>query len=358
MALVELPAELLIDFPQYLHSLEDLLSLFSTCRTLYNACSNPDPKIIPHLAAQSGRVFFRPHPHLLILATARQVADWAVQADDRRYRLEVAIHGGVDKLLELALDVAQLTMDDIRRLYTYKCDVLNPLNRQLDVAAGPSSSPSPLTVCNDPETALLSWAIYGELFHHSYDLLFQPLPELKPLSSLIRYKWFVYCMPDANSFHYMCFTKSDIPAFFKEYDKEDRYQQLSMTQATENFLDRKLWQDKLGFVEDQQAEVRDLCISCVMHMGWKSLEILVKGGPERLRGEVEQMVEGIHRLLAQGQESADRELRKVVGDPWLHTAYISLEADLHFTLWSSWGGDEDDEELIKAISSAPAPAGT
>ncbi|KAJ7481565.1 hypothetical protein FB451DRAFT_982509, partial [Mycena latifolia] len=61
-----------------------------------------------------------------------QVADWVVQHDNNRYQLELAIQGGVDKLLELALCVAGLTMDDVRRLYVYKCGVLNPLSRRLD----------------------------------------------------------------------------------------------------------------------------------------------------------------------------------------------------------------------------------
>ncbi|KAJ7714189.1 hypothetical protein B0H16DRAFT_1268458, partial [Mycena metata] len=61
-----------------------------------------------------------------------QVADWAVQDNERRIVLETAIQGGVDTLLELAINVSELTMDDIRKLYTYKCDVINPLNRRLD----------------------------------------------------------------------------------------------------------------------------------------------------------------------------------------------------------------------------------
>ncbi|KAJ7175414.1 hypothetical protein C8R46DRAFT_1347158 [Mycena filopes] len=187
MSLVSLPAELLLNLPEFLHSLEDLYSVFSTCRILFLACANPSPKVIPRLAANS-RVFFRPHPHVLIAATARQLADWAVQDAERRYLLETAIQGGVDCLLELAIGVAELTMDDIRRLYTYKCDVLNPLNRKLDLAAGPASGGLPMTVCNDPETTLLSWVIYGELFHHSLELTYLPLPNHKPLSSVIRYK--------------------------------------------------------------------------------------------------------------------------------------------------------------------------
>ncbi|KAJ7205922.1 hypothetical protein B0H12DRAFT_1160026 [Mycena haematopus] len=95
-------------------------------------------------------------------------------------------------------------MDGIRRLYTYKHDVLDPLNRRLDLAAGPARS-NLLTVCNDPETALLSWVIYGDLLHHSLELAYLLFPRYKPLSSIIRYKWFVYCMPDGNYFHRMQF---------------------------------------------------------------------------------------------------------------------------------------------------------
>ncbi|KAJ6584686.1 hypothetical protein B0H19DRAFT_1249632 [Mycena capillaripes] len=125
MSLDTLPPELLLNLPYYLHSIEDLYSLFLTCRTLYRACGNPDPKTIPRLAANSGRIFFRPHPRLLIAATVRQVADWAVKDDERRFQLEMAIQGGVEKLLELAIAVSELTIDDIRRLYAYKCDVLD-----------------------------------------------------------------------------------------------------------------------------------------------------------------------------------------------------------------------------------------
>ncbi|KAJ7855900.1 hypothetical protein B0H14DRAFT_2753789 [Mycena olivaceomarginata] len=46
-------------------------------------------------------------------------------------------------------------MDDIRRLYVYKCDVFYPLNRRLDMEAGPSGEDNPaMTVCEDPETTL------------------------------------------------------------------------------------------------------------------------------------------------------------------------------------------------------------
>ncbi|KAJ6497680.1 hypothetical protein C8R45DRAFT_135738 [Mycena sanguinolenta] len=381
MSLDTLPAELLLYLPQYLHSIEDLLSLFSTCRTLYRACSNPNPKIVLRLAAASGRVFFRPHPHLLLAATARQVADWAVAEDHHRYLLEVAIHGGVDQLFELAIDVAGLSMDDVRRLYTYKCDVLNPLNRRLDVAAGPASGDY-MTVCNDPETTLLSWAIYGELFRHSLELAYLPFtPQHKPLSSIIRLKWFVYCVPDINSFNYMKFSPDEILEFFAKEEGDsasweyvDRSQQLSMVEATREFLNASLWKEELDESPSFQATrgfSRELYISCAMHAGLKSLELLVPGGVERLEADLGVIAAGIRSSADVDEEDADEEkenelqadespadskdkrLFKLIGDPWLFNVYPSLAADLNFTLWSNWPSDDDIDQLMKAIRRPP-----
>ncbi|KAJ7286093.1 hypothetical protein C8J57DRAFT_1708466 [Mycena rebaudengoi] len=339
MTLDALPAELLMSLPQHLHSIEDLLSLFSTCRALYRSCSDPDPKILPRLAANSGRVFFRPHPHFLIAATARKVADWAVQDDDRRYLLEAAIQGGVDKLLELSLDVATLTMDDIRKLYVFKCDIINPLNRQLDLKAGPRSGP--MTVCNDPESTLLSWVIYGELFHHSLELAYLPLPEHKPLSTVMRFKWFVYCMPDVNSFRHLNFGEHEIPEFFQHYarDDRDRYQQFSMQEASRKWLGPRLWQTALPHVPFEEAEpekhqkLYKEYIHCVMHAGMKSLQVLVPEGPERLQADLERIASGI---IGTPVDTATSSLLDSPGDPWLWNTSIGLAHDLRVTFWRGW----------------------
>ncbi|KAJ6509044.1 hypothetical protein C8R45DRAFT_463599 [Mycena sanguinolenta] len=392
LSLDVLPAEILFDLPKYLHSLEDICSLFSTCRTLYRACANPSPKLVLQLAAGSGRIFFRPHPHFLLAATARQLADWAVEENHHRYRLEVAIQGGVEKLFELAIDVAGLSMDDIRRLYTYKCDVLNPLNRRLDLATGPAGD-GPWTVCNDPETALLSWIIYGELFHHSMELAYLPFPRYKPLSSVIRYKWFVYCMPDVNSFRYMGFSPEEIPQFFKEYVQEDddRFQQLSMQHATRKCLKPSLWRQELDRSPSFQAtngSLHELYISRAMHMGFKSLELLVPGGVEKLEADLELIAAGIHTSddpredddtdeddteeeddtgeedNPDEEDDTDEEetesdprakgLLELVGDRWLFNAYPTLVADIDFTLWCNWPNDDDEyPQLMRAIRRPP-----
>ncbi|KAJ7286114.1 hypothetical protein C8J57DRAFT_1461330 [Mycena rebaudengoi] len=340
MTLDALPAELLMSLPQHLHSVEDLLSLFSTCRALYCSCSDPDPKILPRLVANSGRVFFRPHPHFLIAATARKVADWAV-----------AIQGGVEKLLELSLDVATLTMGDIRNLYAFKCDVINPLKRQL------ISAPENITVCTDPEITLLSWVIYGELFHHSLELAYLPLPEHKPLGTAMRIKWFVYCMPDETSFGNLDFGAHEISEFFQHCVRDgDRVQQLSMEEAIHELLE--LWQTALPHVPFEEAEpekrqkLHTEYIHCVMHAGMKSLQVLVPGGPERLQADLERIASGI---IGTPVDTATSSLLDSPGDPWLWNTSIGLAHDLHFTLCHRWlySPDPGDNSLLDAVRHPP-----
>ncbi|KAF7296507.1 hypothetical protein HMN09_01057500 [Mycena chlorophos] len=298
MSLDSLPPELLMKLPYFLHSIEDLITLSSMSRTLYRTCANPPPKIISQLAANSGRVFFRPHPHLLIAATARGLADWAVQSHENRARLEESMHGGVNTLLELAIDVVGLTMEDIRRLWRFKFNVLNPLDRQLDLAAGPATG-SPITVCNDPETTLVSWVIYGELFHHSVELGYTPNDILahhsrpQPLSSITRYKWFAYCLPDFNCFDTLHLTRDDFIQFMEKCypvpekleDQEDANQQLSMNVACMDFLNPRLWERRIELEEYKMVvdpNLRQVLIRCSMHLGFRSLELLVPGGATQL----------------------------------------------------------------------------
>ncbi|KAJ7202817.1 hypothetical protein GGX14DRAFT_652976 [Mycena pura] len=105
------------DFLDSLSLPEKISALFLYCKLAARftvLAPTPIPRWCPGSPrpADSGRIFFRPHPRLLIAATARQVADWAVENDQRCYELEEAIQGGVDKLLELSVAV--------RRLHTFK----------------------------------------------------------------------------------------------------------------------------------------------------------------------------------------------------------------------------------------------
>ncbi|KAF7296472.1 hypothetical protein HMN09_01053700 [Mycena chlorophos] len=405
MLLDGLTPEILMSFPSYLDSIEDVLALSSTSRALYNACANPPPKVVSRLIADSGRIFFRPHPHLLIAATARELATWAVQSSDRRYRLEEALSGGVDKLLELAIDVVGLAMADIRRLWRFKFEVLNPLDRKLDLAAGPSSGKA-WTVCNDPETTLVSFAIYGELFHHDHELGYLPIdatrPRPLPLSSLTRYQWFVYCVPDYNSFNHLGVREQS------HLYGGDQFQQLSMQTAMRDpMFDVDNWGSKL--VESAPGPMAPVAAldyhqqlvfsQCAKHWGFRSLELLVPGGPERLADDIRRLAAHLVDALppdrpedavdsdsdsdssdfdwnSQASDSSsdwesvrntdisyrvtDRNTRlrkaipELVQDRWWYTAFPDFTEDLHFTLWAEWNGGKKLERELKEAIGRPA----
>lgn len=117
MGLTDLPTELLLVLPQHLHNIEDFVNLSSSCRTFHKVLTGTSPNIILHLAAASARVFFRPSPHFLVAATARQISHWALLSAENYTDLRQAFYGGMDSLLELCISKAGLTMEDIRRLH-------------------------------------------------------------------------------------------------------------------------------------------------------------------------------------------------------------------------------------------------
>jgi hypothetical protein len=140
-----------------------------------------------------------------------------------------------------------------------------------------------------------------------------------------------------------------------------------MAEATRVFFDPSLWKKELeasSAYQTTSGTLRELFISCAMHMGSKSLELLAPGGVEKFKGDLERIANGI--CISDEEKSVDeasaidsraQRILKAVGDPWLCLAFPTLQDDLAFTLWSSWQGDEEDEEgqepLMKAIRSPP-----
>ncbi|KAI9876943.1 MAG: hypothetical protein M1830_005229 [Pleopsidium flavum] len=68
-------------------------------------------------------------PHLQRTATARQIADWAVQSDEGSDQLLEAIKEGPEALLKLAIKVSRLGSNEVRKLHKAKVEVLEPLSR-------------------------------------------------------------------------------------------------------------------------------------------------------------------------------------------------------------------------------------
>lgn len=199
--LLSLPPELNILIPNYLHSLDDLYSLIRTCRTFYKTCASSSAQLAPDFAEKYGQPLLPPHPHLLLTGTARQIGDWAVRNEDNRRGLSEAIQSGNDGLLKLAIEVARLSLEDVRRIYKSKLDIINPVSRILDwdIVTGRSQRecvPDDLelwSICEDVERAVYKYLIYCELFHHCIDKALKPSLPITPLSQKVRQCWMGYC---------------------------------------------------------------------------------------------------------------------------------------------------------------------
>ncbi|KAL0059045.1 hypothetical protein AAF712_014222 [Marasmius tenuissimus] len=205
MQIIDLPVELLSSLPLYIRNIEDFVEFSSTCRTIYNAFSLTHPNTILRLAAASAPTFFHPHPHFLIMATARQVSDWARGNPERTEQLQAAFRGGVDGLLELCLCVGGLTIADIGRLHQSRFSIINPLSDAIDKMAGNQwySTPNfwdggvsePNTIYTDADRATFQIIIYGELFGSSMDAYLDGEPEMV-FDLQVRLDYIKYCIPD------------------------------------------------------------------------------------------------------------------------------------------------------------------
>lgn len=213
--ILDLPTELLLQLPAYLHNIEDFKNASSTCTRLRNIFADTLPKTILRLAADSAPTFFSPHPHFLVLAVARQVATWAVAVEAERRsrikRLVDAIRGGMHGILTLALrnDVegVGLRMEEIRELYEARFSIINPLDRTIDAMIGHAWYAQPdfwdggaedaFTLYADVSSATFQFLIYGELFGPTMHSFLQLSAHRKPgLDIDARIEFIKYCIPD------------------------------------------------------------------------------------------------------------------------------------------------------------------
>ena len=114
-SLLSLPEDILLTIPCYLRDIEDLVNLSATCRRLHGLSASTSPRTILQLAAAASRIFFRPDPHFLVAATARQLAEWASLTSTSTAELRVAFRGGMEGLLEL-IPMELLTVFDEKEL--------------------------------------------------------------------------------------------------------------------------------------------------------------------------------------------------------------------------------------------------
>ena len=209
MHITDLPRDLLVLIPYYLHTLQDLYALIRTSRCFYRLCSDTKAKYRPSFRCQDAVFALPPHPHLLLSAIARQIADWAVQNEDNRERLWHAIYSAPvfdpNGLLSLGEEVAYLGLQDVRALHQTKLEIVDPISRIIDQEIGPGSR-HPLDstkICEHPQQAMYNFIIYCELFHHSIeDAYGQLAPGIEPLSTKLRQHWIKWGVPNASFWDY------------------------------------------------------------------------------------------------------------------------------------------------------------
>jgi hypothetical protein len=167
---------------------------------------NATPKQILRLAINASRIFFRPSPHMLVVATARELGQWARKAPANERELITGVQEGLDGMLELARAHCGLTMKRIRELYEMRFSIINPVTDIMDKCVGHQwyktehfwhgGVSDAYTISADPAASVFHLAIYGELFGPDFDIYFNQDQEARTLRVETRLEFVKYCIPD------------------------------------------------------------------------------------------------------------------------------------------------------------------
>ncbi|TGJ85467.1 hypothetical protein E0Z10_g3329 [Xylaria hypoxylon] len=214
--ILSLPQDILFLLPEYLNNIEDFMNMSSTCTRLRDCMATATPRVILRLAAAQANVFFRPSPHFLATATARELGNWARRSDANEKELALKLEDGIDGLLELALDHCGLTMERIRELHLLRFSLINPVTDIIDQCVGQKWCGTPnfwsggvddaYTISAEPSDTLFHLAMYGELFAPDFEPLLNQDSSSRRLSVDTRLEFIKYCIPDFACFRGGLFT--------------------------------------------------------------------------------------------------------------------------------------------------------
>lgn len=207
MSLLSLPTDILVLLPDFLHNIEDYINLSSACRALRSCLNSPSPATVLRLAAAQTKIFFRPSPHFLVAATARELGDWARQSEANEAELAHRLQDGIDALLNLALEKGcGLTLERTRELHQMRFDIINPVTNIIDQCVGQQWCDVPdfwnggrsdaYTISSEPAETFFHLAIYGELFGRDFEAFLNPQGQVKRLKVDTRLEFIKYCVPD------------------------------------------------------------------------------------------------------------------------------------------------------------------
>ncbi|KAF2668008.1 hypothetical protein BT63DRAFT_447565 [Microthyrium microscopicum] len=208
--LLDLPKDILITLPDYLHDIEDYKNLTSTCRAFRACLSSPSDKTILRLAAAATNIFFRPSPHFLVTAVARQLGNWARLSTSNEQVLAQAFQSGIEAVLDLALQHCSLSMERIRQLHKLRFSIINPVTNRIDQCIGEQWYATPnfwhggvddaYTIDADVPETFFYLAMYGEFFAPDADILLGTgnTDADRALSVETRLEFVKYCIPDID----------------------------------------------------------------------------------------------------------------------------------------------------------------
>lgn len=211
--LLSLPRDILILLPDYIHNIEDYTNFSSTCTALRDCMNTASPGTILRLAAAKSTTFFRPSPHFLVTATARELGNWGRESAINEAELAARLEDGIDGLLDLSLKHCGLTMERIRQLHLQRFSIINPVTDLIDKCVGSQWYSTPdfweggaddaYTIYADPPATLFHLALYGELFGPDFEAFLDPAGQsARRLSVETRLEFIKYCVPDDAS--YIC----------------------------------------------------------------------------------------------------------------------------------------------------------
>ena len=205
-SLMSLPRDILILMPNFLHNIDDYTSVSSTCKELHECMKAASQNTILRLVAVQSTTYFRPSPHFLVAATAKELGNWARRSDANESELTSKLETGIDALLGLAVEHCGLTMKRIRELHLMRFSIINPVTNIIDQCVGQQWYGTPdfwnggvsdaYTVDSEPHETLFHLAIYGELFGPDFEAFLNRDSMVRKLSVETRLEYIKYCLPD------------------------------------------------------------------------------------------------------------------------------------------------------------------
>lgn len=205
-SLQSLPRDILILLPEYIHNIEDYTNISSTCRNLKSCMAAATPKTILRLAAAHRKIFFRPSPLFPLMATAKELGNWARISDANEEEFANACQSSNEGLLELALQHCGLAMERIRELHLSRFSIINPVVDIIDKCVGAQwyandnfwsgGVSDAYTIHGEPTDTFFHLAIYGELFSPDLEAILEQDKQSRRLKVDTRLEFIKYCLPD------------------------------------------------------------------------------------------------------------------------------------------------------------------